>query len=149
MARTEKPLLGHITCPMGGKAEVRQTSKRGAHFYTRCDCCGLMQGTGDKVQQKIWDNAEWLTGAVYVRPSRVVDGGRVPVNEPEQEPEIKRVERESSSESESGGEYELGDFEGELEEAQSEPEQSGGGVKKGLLAVGVTLLAGAVACLTG
>lgn len=147
MARTEKPLLGYITCPEGEKAEVRQTSKRGAHFYTRCTCCGLMQGTGDKVQQKIWDNAEWLPGAVFSRPSRVVDRGRVPVVSVESVEPVATIEQKPS-EPESVEEYELGDFESEIEQTQGEPIESGGGVKKGLLALGVTVLAGAVACLT-
>lgn len=144
MARAEKPLLGHIECQMGERAEVRQTSKRGAHFYTRCDCCGLMQGTGAKVQQKIWDKAEWLPGAVYSRPSNVTDKGLEPVAAIEVVPAIeqKPVEREGVEE------YELGDFESEIEESQNEPAESGEGVKKGLLALGVTVLAAGVACLT-
>ncbi|WP_045827158.1 hypothetical protein [Teredinibacter turnerae] len=64
-------LLGHWTCPEGGKAEVYQTKKRGRHFYTRCDCCGLQQGTGASRQQKIYNEAEFIPGVEYSLPSNV------------------------------------------------------------------------------
>lgn len=64
-------VLGHWRCEQGGTAEVKQTRKRGNHFYTNCDCCGLNQGTGQKRQQRIWDEAKFLTGVTVVRPTNV------------------------------------------------------------------------------
>lgn len=81
------PLLGHWTCEQGGRAEVRQTKKQGRHFYTRCECCGLNQGTGKKRQQAIYDNTEFLQGVTVSRPSGVEDKGRVVSEQPEIEPE--------------------------------------------------------------
>lgn len=64
-------LLGHWTCERGGNAEVYQTKKRGSHFYTRCECCGLNQGTGAGRQQDIYDKAVFLPGLTVVKPSNV------------------------------------------------------------------------------
>ncbi|HCS65472.1 MAG TPA: hypothetical protein DIW64_16185 [Cellvibrio sp.] len=76
--KEQNPILGHWTCPQGGKAEVYQTKKAGRHFYTRCACCGLMQGTGAALQQSIFDNAEFIAGISVVAPSNVVmDRSRV------------------------------------------------------------------------
>lgn len=76
--REQNPLLGHWTCPEGGRAEVYQTKKAGRHFYTHCDCCGLMQGTKVARQQRIWDEAEFIAGVSVVAPSNVVmDKSRV------------------------------------------------------------------------
>jgi len=81
-------LLGHWTCERGGRAEVRQTKKAGRHFYTRCDCCGLIQGTGSKRQQDIYDNAEFIPGVIVVRPSSVNEKSAKVVDEqPKKEPE--------------------------------------------------------------
>lgn len=77
-------LLGHWKCERGGNAEVFQTKKRGSHFYTRCDCCGLNQGTGAGRQQDIYDNAVFLSGVTVVKPSNVSDtpGQKVIEHEP-------------------------------------------------------------------
>ena len=64
-------LLGHWKCERGGNAEVYQTKKRGSHFYTRCECCGLNQGTGAGRQQDIYDNAVFLPGLTVVKPTNV------------------------------------------------------------------------------
>ena len=66
-------VIGYWTCQEGGKAEVFQTKKRGRHFYTRCTCCGFQQGTGANRQQKIYDEAEFLSGVTVVKPSNVND----------------------------------------------------------------------------
>lgn len=78
------PILGYWTCERGGKAEVFQTLKKGRHFYTRCSCCGLNQGTGIARQQAIFDEMALFEGVTIARPSGVVDKtdpGRV-VNDP-------------------------------------------------------------------
>lgn len=64
-------LLGHWICSAGGNADVYQTKKNGRHFYTRCECCGLQQGTGAKRQQDIYDNAVFFDKAAVIRPSNV------------------------------------------------------------------------------
>lgn len=78
------PLLGHWKCERGGNAEVFQTKKRGSHFYTRCDCCGLNQGTGAGRQQDIYDKAVFLAGVTVAKPSNVGDapGEKVIEHEP-------------------------------------------------------------------
>lgn len=86
MERNE--VLGHWTCEQGGRAEVMQTKKRGRHFYTRCDCCGLNQGTGQKRQQRIFDEAEFSDRAALVIPSNVEVGNVIPdKSEPVPKPE--------------------------------------------------------------
>lgn len=81
--REQNPLLGHWQCPEGGRAEVYQTKKAGRHFYTRCACCGLMQGTGAALQQRIFDQAVFLPAVAVVAPSNVVmDKSRVVEVEP-------------------------------------------------------------------
>lgn len=84
---SDNPLLGHWTCERGGRAEVRQTVKKGRHFYTNCDCCGMNQGTGVRRQQEIWDKAEFIDKTVVVRPSNVaIDVAAV------NEPVVEKVE---------------------------------------------------------
>lgn len=128
----ENPKLGTVGCPAGGVADVYQTRKRGKHFYTRCECCGLLQGTGQKRQQFIWDNAEFLPGVTVHKPANVDDTGKG-----EAEPEAAQ-EPESAPEPAS-------DFDPAAEpepvNQELEQEQSGSGIKTGLAAVGVTLLA--------
>lgn len=132
----DNPKLGTVRCPAGNTADVYQTRKRGRHFYTRCDCCGLMQGTGKQRQQFIWDNADFQTDAH--RPSNVTESpesqGEV-VDQPAAEPKPEASEP-------------AGDFdptaESEPEPESTEPEPTSGGAKAGLVAVGLTLLAGAV-----
>lgn len=67
------PQLGYWTCERGGKADVYQTLKKGRHFYTKCSCCGLNQGTGTARQQAIFDEAEFFQEVTIARPSGVVD----------------------------------------------------------------------------
>jgi hypothetical protein len=65
-------------CERGGQADVYQTVKRGRHFYTRCDCCGLNQGTGSARQQQIFDEAVFIDKGTIVVPSGVsVSGAKV------------------------------------------------------------------------
>lgn len=81
-------LLGHWTCERGGNAEVYQTKKRGSHFYTRCECCGLNQGTGAGRQQDIYDKAIFVPGVTVVKPSNVGESGKNIINDsPKVEPE--------------------------------------------------------------
>ncbi len=75
--------IGTWTCEQGGDAEVFQTVKRGRHFYTRCECCGLNQGTGVKRQQRIFDEAKFLDKSAVFIPSGVSASGGVVI---EQEP---------------------------------------------------------------
>ena len=63
--------LGTWICSQGGTADVFQTKKLGRHFYTRCDCCGLNQGTGIARQQKIFDEAVFINPSVVVMPTNV------------------------------------------------------------------------------
>lgn len=128
-------LLGHVTCPQGGRAEVRQTKKAGRHFYTSCECCGLNQGAGQARQQHIYDNAEFLQGVTVVRPSNVTETAK-PVNDPEP---VKPAE---ASEPESKGQLEpVGDF----DPAATEPESNNAPASRGLVRFlpGVILLAAA------
>ena len=89
MSISKNQLLGHWVCDLGGQAEVYQTKKKGDHFYTRCQCCGLVQGTGAQRQQKIYSEAKFISG-VTVRVPANVDANAAkaaPVNEPEPEQE--------------------------------------------------------------
>lgn len=117
---SDNVLLGYITCPKGSRAEVRQTIKKGRHFYTNCgkECCGLVQGTGAVIQQDIYDNAEFLPGVTIVKPANVVEKSE-PVGEP------KRIEAAPESEPEAKPKREpQSDFdpvESEVEAVPSEP----------------------------
>ena len=92
---SDNELLGHWKCPGGGDAEVYQTKKRGRHFYTKCECCGLQQGTKPGRQQKIWDEAKFIDGVTRVRPSNVIDrGDNIIENTPEDSSEVSKVESE-------------------------------------------------------
>lgn len=129
----DNPKLGTVPCPAGGVADVYQTRKRGRHFYTRCTCCGLLQGTGQKRQQQIWDSAEFLPGVTVHKPANVEDGGQG-------EPEPTVAPEAPQPAAAPAGDFDpAADTEPETEE--QEPEASGGGIRKGLAAVGVTLLA--------
>lgn len=115
---SDNPLLGYWTCPRGARAEVYQTKKKGRHFYTRCLCCGLGQGTGEKLQQDIWDHAEFIDKSVVVRPSNVAIDA-LPVNE-----EVKKVEHEKPAPKPEP----VGDFDPSAEPVkpvQAVPEKSG------------------------
>lgn len=68
-------IIGSWVCAYGGAAEVYQTKKQGRHFYTRCDCCGLNQGTGKSRQQSIWDSAKFIDKTSIAVPSGVEVGG--------------------------------------------------------------------------
>ncbi|WP_444959534.1 hypothetical protein [Microbulbifer sp. VVAC002] len=91
----QNPVIGSWQCPEGGTAVVRQASKRGRHFYTQCDCCGVNMGTGAARQTKIWREAEFQAGADVFKPSNVSDEGQgealpaareAPQSEPQGEP---------------------------------------------------------------
>lgn len=66
--------IGTWVCGAGGVAEVFQTKKPGRHFYTRCKCCGLNQGTGAARQQRIYDEAVFIDKSAIVIPSGVSVG---------------------------------------------------------------------------
>lgn len=134
MAENQNPKLGTVRCPAGGVADVYQTRKRGRHFYTRCECCGLMQGTGQKRQQYIWDNAEFLPGVTVHKPANVEDAGK---GEPEQ-----------TGGEQTGGKLAYSAPEPDFDPAEEpeEPGQEGENenkrpIRTGLAALGVTLLA--------
>ncbi|TVZ37678.1 hypothetical protein P886_2021 [Alteromonadaceae bacterium 2753L.S.0a.02] len=129
-------LLGHWTCPEGGKADVYQTKKRGRHFYTRCDCCGLQQGTGASRQQKIYNEAEFIPGVDFPLPANV-SADKKPASQPVTE---KPAEPAKAT---------LPDFdpneakESEPEsEAVTEPASGNGGLMLALGLVGMGLAAG-------
>lgn len=69
------PSLGTVACPTCGEAgaDVRQTKRRGAHLYWQCIECGLNQPTGAKIQEKLWRDTEWKTGAQPTRPANVTE----------------------------------------------------------------------------
>ncbi|MEZ0147777.1 MAG: hypothetical protein AB9Q19_00440 [Candidatus Reddybacter sp.] len=55
--------LGHISCTgCGGKAEVKQAKRRGAHLYTNCETCGIDQRSGRPVQTRLFYGSIWLNG---------------------------------------------------------------------------------------
>lgn len=79
-------------CERGGQADVFQTVKRGRHFYTRCDCCGLNQGTGSARQQQIFDEAVFLDKSAVVIPSGVsASGAKVIEPDPEKKPAVENI----------------------------------------------------------
>lgn len=124
-------LLGYWTCPEGAKAEVYQTKKQGRHFYTRCDCCGLNQGTGKTRQQSIFDTAEFLNRDAVVIPSGVVVGAVV--NDSEQ-PKTPASESEQPK----------ADFDPQqmkAEQAQERPTNNGKGILKTIAPFAVLALA--------
>ena len=63
--------IGTWVCSNGGVADVYQTIKAGRHFYTRCNCCGLVQGTGKALQQRIYDNAKFIDKGAIAVPTGV------------------------------------------------------------------------------
>ncbi|MFP3343526.1 hypothetical protein R0J87_13555 [Halomonas sp. SIMBA_159] len=67
------PTLGTVQCPTCNTegAEVRQTKRRGARLYWQCSECGLNQPTGAKIQEKLWRDTAWNTGAEPTRPGNV------------------------------------------------------------------------------
>ncbi len=67
------PGLGHINCPTCGTegAEVRQSKRRGKHFYWQCPSCGLLQPTGAGIQERLWRETAWHAGAEPIRPANV------------------------------------------------------------------------------
>ncbi|WP_406827723.1 hypothetical protein [Microbulbifer sp. ARAS458-1] len=148
MAENQNPKLGTVTCPAGGVADVYQTRKRGRHFYTRCACCGLLQGTGPKRQQEIWDTAEFLQGVTVHKPANVDDSAKGEPIERSQGQDSQGQDSQGSDET--GGKTAIGaavsgDFDPKIDAAadgeEQEKEAPAGGVRKGLAAVGVTLLA--------
>lgn len=67
----KNPKIGTWTCERGGNADVFQTIKKGRHFYTHCECCGLNQGTGSRRQQQIFNEAQFIDKTAVVIPSGV------------------------------------------------------------------------------
>ncbi|NIC03981.1 hypothetical protein [Billgrantia bachuensis] len=67
------PSLGTVACPTCGAdgADVRQSKRRGAHLYWQCAACGLNQPTGAVIQERLWRETEWHTGAEPTRPANV------------------------------------------------------------------------------
>jgi hypothetical protein len=124
------PILGYWKCERGGRAEVRQTKKKGRHLYTQCQCCGLNQGTGDARQQQIWDEMETLPEATIVRPSNVQetkpylseDGATEPKKPSEPEPKAPS------------------DFDPAEPEPESEPEPTASGFSGTKLVAGLALI---------
>lgn len=88
-------VLGTWTCSAGGEAQVFQTKKQGKHFYTRCDCCGLNQGTGKARQQSIWDNAKFIDKSSLAVPSCVDVGGFIEFEQPGRKEDTKQPEQSS------------------------------------------------------
>ncbi|WP_019603217.1 hypothetical protein [Teredinibacter turnerae] len=124
-------LLGYWTCPQGGRAEVFQTKKRGNHFYTRCKCCGLNQGTGAERQQRIYDEAQFKPEVTFKVPSNV---------KPESDSEVHEVREVKALES---------DFDPTAEPEVSEPEPArpiiSGGAKTGLALLAFSAAVGVAA----
>lgn len=115
-------------------AAVRQTKKKGNHFYTQCDCCGLNQGTGAVRQQAIYDKAEFTPGVTFARPSNVVEKSKQ-VSEASVAPAL---EAKAQSEPEP-------DFNPNEPEPVSEPEpKSSGGLSAKLIAGAVFVVAAGV-----
>lgn len=140
---SKNELLGHWTCERGGKAEVRQTIKKGRHFYTQCECCGLQQGTGQARQQQIWDEGDFIPGKAFVKPANVTDKPeRAPVNEPAIEHKPSEPESEPASEPESEP---VSDFDPNQSEPETDTEAApvGRTVNKGALLSGAALLVAA------
>ena len=53
--------LGHIDCKgCGGRAEVKQAKRRGAHLYSNCEACGLDQRNGRHIQNRLFYRSTWL-----------------------------------------------------------------------------------------
>ncbi len=117
-------ILGRVDCfTCGERSAVMQTKRKGAHLYTRCSSCGLDQRTGAKVQQKIWNEAEWL-GLPPTPPENVIPN--------------KPIESQPKAE-QTGAE----DFDPTLtDETEQEPVKQAS--KKGLILVGVLGLAGII-----
>lgn len=128
---SDKPILGTWTCERGGTADVRQTVKKGRHFYTQCGCCGLNQGTGAKRQQDIWDNATFVDGSTVVRPANVSET-KAAVNDPTGLPESETKPQPISEP--------VGDFDPTEPEPGSETERSSPGFDRGKIFAGVALV---------
>lgn len=115
--KTVNPKIGVWKCERGGIAEVFQTTKRGRHFYTRCDCCGLNQGTGAGRQQQIFDEAQFIDRAAIAIPSGVTVGGAKVIDLPPPEPEKIALDFDPTEPPAPS-------------ETKSEPEQTGAGFKR-------------------
>ncbi|MDO0946642.1 hypothetical protein [Chromohalobacter israelensis] len=93
------PSLGTIDCPTCGAAgaDVRQTRRKGARLYWQCADCGLNQPTGAKIQERLWRDTAFKTGAQPIRPSNVT--AELPANTPAEfdpnEPEPTEHESEN------------------------------------------------------
>ena len=123
---------------MGGVADVYQTKKRGRHFYTRCDCCGLNQGTGSGRQQKIFDEATF-TAVDFVTPSNV-DANKAVVSE-QPEP-MKKTQIPNQSASDDFNPNEQISEEPSQEVTQAPSERKGLKIGLALLAMGASVGAG-------
>ena len=139
MARKEaRPAVGTWRCPMGGNALVYQTVKKGNHFYTHCSCCGLVQGTGQSRQQRIWDEAEFYKKADVVRPANVAIDVK-----PESEPSPSEPPTAEATPDNGLKDFDPSEPESEPESEKQAAPQAGGALKK-LLPFGILFLAGAI-----
>lgn len=102
MGISSDKLIGHWQCPdCGEQCEVGQAARRGHHFYTNCgqERCGINQGTGAGRQNRIWREAQFLSGVTVKRPANVTEDGQPrPVNEPAPEPAGEPKPTEQASE---------------------------------------------------
>lgn len=134
----QNPVIGHWQCTEGGKAEVRQAAKRGRHFYTQCECCGVQMGTGAARQTKIWNEAEFLPGVNVIKPGNVTDEGQGESLPAVREAAEPKPEPAKGGDGEAGGRWKPGM--GEPEETETETEQPSGN-RGPLVALGVALAA--------
>lgn len=137
----QNPAIGRWRCPLGGDAVVRQASKRGRHFYTQCECCGVQMGTAAARQTKIWREAEFSPpdGVNVYKPGNVSDeGGELPAkSEPvEAKPEAARTEQPEAVDR-----WRPGDMEAAAGETETETEAPAPRNRGALVAGVVGLLA--------
>lgn len=118
-------------------AEVYQTKKRGNHFYTKCDCCGLNQGTGASRQQEIWDKATITPGLTIVKPSNVTEKSE-PVTEKPALEAAKPSEPEPKKASEAKADFDPSEPE---KPSEPEPERAGSSLNGKLIAGAVFIIA--------
>lgn len=111
------PKIGVWTCEQGGTAEVFQTVKRGRHFYTKCECCGLNQGTGAGRQQRIFNEAKFIDRAAIAIPSGVTVGGGNVIDQPAKGQERIALDFDPTEPAPQS-------------EAESEPTKAGAGFKR-------------------
>ncbi|WP_127455164.1 hypothetical protein [Streptomyces sp. B29(2018)] len=138
--KPQNPVIGHWQCPIGGRAIVRQATKRGRHFYTQCDCCGVQMGTAAQRQTKIWQEAEFSPpdGVTVYKPNNVNDEHQAPANLPAPG-EFEAVDPEKPASPEAAERWKPG--QSEPAEGDQEPEQPTSGNRGALVALGVAAIA--------